>query len=263
MKPTALHPAAPAAGSRARPRPRPAGLVAVAAVATLALALAACSSSSSSTPSSSSTATTTTNSALTVADVAPFSGPDAALGPTYLATCYGATSAINADGGVLGHKLTCKSVDTRGDPADAVPAVNQLFASTSNLGLVIGCTSDEAASVVPIINSHNMAMFCMTGQSEFDSVHFPYFYRLVPPDLEEAYALVAIAQDLHYTRVAMAFGNDIGSQTFVGPATTALKNAGITLTSNQTLDQTATTFRTEADVLFAMIMASAARLIPS
>ena len=251
MKPTALHPAAPAAGSRARPRPRPAGLVAVAAVATLALALAACSSSSSSTPSSSSTATTTTTSALTVADVAPFSGPDAALGPTYLATCYGATSAINADGGVLGHKLTCKSVDTRGDPADAVPAVNQLFASTSNLGLVIGCTSDEAASVVPIINSHNMAMFCMTGQSEFDSVHFPYFYRLVPPDLEEAYALVAIAQDLHYTRVAMAFGNDIGSQTFVGPATTALKNAGITLTSNQTLDQTATTFRTEAEAIVA------------
>ena len=48
--------------------------------------------------------------------------------------------------------LTCKSVDTRGDPADAVPAVNQMFASTPSLALVIGCTSDEAASVAPIIN---------------------------------------------------------------------------------------------------------------
>jgi ABC-type branched-subunit amino acid transport system substrate-binding protein len=183
---------------------------------------------------------------LTVADVAPFSGPDAALGPTYLASCYGATSAINAAGGVLGHMLTCKSVDTRGDPADAVPAVNQMFASTPSLALVIGCTSDEAASVAPIINSHKMAMFCMTGQSEFDHTHFPYFYRLVPPDLEESYAMTVIAKQLGYKRIALAFGNDIGSQTFIQPAIAALKKAGLTLTTNQSLDLKAATFRTEA-----------------
>jgi ABC-type branched-subunit amino acid transport system substrate-binding protein len=212
----------------------------------LALGVAACASSSTTGSSSAASGST-----LTVADVAPFSGPDAALGPTYLATCYGATTAINSDGGVLGHKLTCKSVDTRGDPADAVPAVNQMFASTSNLALVIGCTSDEAAAVVPIINSHKMAMFCMTGQSEFDHVHYQYFYRLVPPDLEEAYAMVAIAQQLGYKRVALAFGNDIGSQTFIQPAIAGLKTAGITMTTNQTLDLNATTFRTEAEAIIA------------
>ena len=197
----------------------------------------------------SSTPSAASGSTLTVADVAPFSGPDAALGPTYLASCYGATTAINQAGGVLGHMLACKSVDTRGDPADAVPAVNQMFATTPSLALVIGCTSDEAASVVPIINAHKMAMFCMTGQSEFDHVHFPYFYRLVPPDLEESYAMVAIAQQLHYKRIALAFGNDIGSQTFIQPAIGALKKAGITLTTNQTLDLSATTFRTEAEAI--------------
>ena len=248
MKSLTLRPAAVAAADP-RPAPgrqvrRPARLVAVAATAAAALALAACSSSSS-TPSSSSSAVAA-GAKLTVADVAPFSGPDAALGPTYLATCYGATSAINADGGVLGHKLTCKSVDTRGEPADAVPAVNQMFASTPNLALVIGCTSDEAASVVPDINGRKMAMFCMTGQSEFDHVHFPYFYRLVPPDLEESYAMVAIAQKLGYKKVALAFGNDIGSQTFVQPAIAALKKAGITMTTSQTLDLKASTFNTEA-----------------
>jgi branched-chain amino acid transport system substrate-binding protein len=230
---------------------RPVRLAAVAAVAALGLVLAACSSSSSSTPSSGGSSAPASGSTLTVADVAPFSGPDAALGPTYLATCYGATSAINAAGGVLGHKLTCKSVDTRGEPADAVPAVNQLFASTSNLALVIGCTSDEAASVVPIINARKMAMFCMTGQSEFDHVHFPYFYRLVPPDLEEAYAMDVIAQKLGYKKVALAFGNDIGSQTFVQPAIAGLKKAGITVTSNQTLALNASTYRTEAAAIVA------------
>ena len=221
---------------------------AVLAAAVLAIALSACGASSTSS-SAGNTPSATSGSTLTVADVAPFSGPDAALGPTYLATCYGATTAINQAGGVLGHKLACKSVDTRGDPADAVPAVNQMFATTPSLALVIGCTSDEAASVVPIINGHKMAMFCMTGQSEFDHVHYPYFYRLVPPDLEESYAMVAIAQQLHYKRIALAFGNDIGSQTFIQPAISALKKAGITLTTNQTLDLSATTFRTEAEAI--------------
>jgi branched-chain amino acid transport system substrate-binding protein len=250
MKPTMFRPAAAAAGDR-RPSPglrarrqRPGRPLAVAATAAAALVLAACSSNGSSTASSS--ASPSAGAKLTVADVAPFSGPDAALGPTYLASCYGATSAINAAGGVLGHMLTCKSVDTRGDPADAVPAVNQMFASTPSLALVIGCTSDEAASVAPIINSHKMAMFCMTGQSEFDHTHFPYFYRLVPPDLEESYAMTVIAKQLGYKRIALAFGNDIGSQTFIQPAIAALKKAGITLTTNQSLDLKATTFRTEA-----------------
>jgi len=224
---------------------RPAAIAAI----LLAAATAGCSSATSGGGAGSGSAPA--GSALTIADVAPFSGPDAALGPTYLASCYGATAAINAAGGVLGHQLTCKSVDTRGDPADAVPAVNQMFASTSGLALVIGCTSDEAASVVPVINEHKMAMFCMTGQSEFDSVHFPYFYRLVPPDLEESYAMVAIAQQLGYKRIALAFGNDIGSQTFISPAIAALKRAGITLATSQTLDLSANTFRTEAEAIVA------------
>jgi branched-chain amino acid transport system substrate-binding protein len=218
-------------------------------IVALAVATATACSSASSTSGGSSSSGTASGSTITVADVAPFSGPDAALGPTYLASCYGATAAVNSAGGVLGRKLTCKSVDTRGDPADAVPAVNQMFAATSSLGLVIGCTSDEAASVVPVINAHKMAMFCMTGQSEFDSVKFPYFYRLVPPDLEESYAMVAIAQGLHYNRIALAFGNDIGSQTFIQPAIAAIKKAGMTLTTNQTLDLHASTFRTEAEAI--------------
>ncbi len=250
MKSSTFGPGAPPAGDPSRSpgtrtrRQRPVRLLAVAATAAAALVLAACSSSGSGTASGS--ASPSAGSKLTVADVAPFSGPDAALGPTYLASCYGATSAINAAGGVLGHMLTCKSVDTRGDPADAVPAVNQMFASTPSLALVIGCTSDEAASVAPIINGHKMAMFCMTGQSEFDHTHFPYFYRLVPPDLEESYAMTVIAKQLGYKRIALAFGNDIGSQTFIQPAIAALKKAGITLTTNQSLDLKATTFRTEA-----------------
>jgi len=186
---------------------------------------------------------------LTIADVAPFSGPDAVIGQGIFVGCNAAVHAINAAGGVNGNQIApCKEVDTRGDPADAVPAVRQLYASSgSSLALIVGCSSDEAASVVPIFNSEKTVSFCMTGQSEFDHVKFPYFYRLVPPDLAESYAMVAIAHYMrHYKRVALAFGNDIGSQTFVKPAVQAVKKAGEKLVANETLDLNATTFRTEA-----------------
>ena len=232
--------------SRSTARRAAAGLAA-AALATAGLA--ACSSSSTS--SSGTTSGSGSHSGLVVADLAPFSGPDAALGPTYLVSCDGATAAIDNAGGVLGHKLSCKGVDTRGDPADAVPATRQMFATTPNLALVIGVTSDEAASVVPVINTDKMVAFGMTGQSEFSSTHFQYFYRLVPPDLAESYAMVVIAQQLGYKRIALAFGNDIGSQTFIKPAITSIGKAGQTLVANETLDLSANTFRTEADKIVA------------
>ena len=211
---------------------------AIAAAVALAAALAACSTSSTGSGASS-------GSSLVVADVAPFSGVDAALGPTYLVSCSGATQAINKAGGVLGHKMSCVAADTRGEPADAVPAVGSLFA-THHPQLVIGCTSDEAAAVVPIINKDKTVMFCMTGQSEFDHVKYPYFYRLVPPDLAESYAMTVIAKNLGYKRIALAFGNDIGSQTFVQPAIGAIAKAGLTVVADETLSLSGTTFRTEA-----------------
>jgi ABC-type branched-subunit amino acid transport system substrate-binding protein len=214
---------------------------ALVAAAGLALALAACSSGSG----ASSGAT------LAIADVAPFSGVDAALGPTYLVSCTGAAQAINKAGGVLGHKLSCIPVDTRGEPADAVPAVGSLFATHHNVQMVIGCTSDEAAAVVPIVNKDKTVMFCMTGQSEFDHVVYPYFYRLVPPDLAESYAMTVIAKQLGYTRIALAFGNDIGSQTFVQPAIGAIAKAGMTVVANETLSLSSSTFRTEAEKIVA------------
>jgi ABC-type branched-subunit amino acid transport system substrate-binding protein len=236
-------------GSRSIAGSRRALLTAVVA-AVLALVAAGCGSSSNSSSAAGggaagSSSSSGGGSSMTVADVAPFTGTDGALGPTYLVSCDAATSAVNSAGGVLGHHLNCKAVDTRGDPADAVPAVHQMYASGSP-ALVIGCTSDEAASVVPVFGSNKTVSFCMTGQAEFDHVKFPYFYRLVPPDLSESYAMTAIAQKKGYKRVALAFGNDIGSQTFVAPAIAAIKKAGMTLVANETLDLNATTFRTEA-----------------
>ena len=53
---------------------------------------------------------------------------------------------VNAAGGVLGGKLACKPFDTKGDPADATAAANQMMASASPV-MVIGASPN--AFVVP------------------------------------------------------------------------------------------------------------------
>jgi neutral amino acid transport system substrate-binding protein len=216
------------------------------ALAVLGLVLAACGSSS---PSSSSSGNA---SPLLVGVVAPFTGADASLGPRYLAACTPASLAINKAGGIMGHKVNCQQFDTRGEPADAVPAAQQMIASNSNLMAVVGCTSDEASSVVPIIDHAHVPMFCMTGQSEFNKSSFTYFHRLVPPDEFDAYALVGSALDSsHFSRIALVFGNDIGSQAFVQPAMTALQHLGATVTINQALALGQSSYRTEVTAMLA------------
>ncbi|HVC05912.1 MAG TPA: ABC transporter substrate-binding protein [Candidatus Acidoferrales bacterium] len=212
-------------------------------VPVLAVGLAACGSGSTG---------STSSSALLIGVIAPFTGPDAALGPAYFAACLPAARAINNAGGVMGHKVSCQEFDTRGEPADAVPAAQQMVASHSNLMAVVGCTSDEAASVAPILNQAHIPMFCMTGQSEFNKTSFTYFHRLVPPDEFDAFAMVGSALDhFNYKKVALVFGNDIGSQAFVGPAMTALKNLGATVTINQAIALGQPSYRTEVTAMLA------------
>ena len=187
---------------------------------------------------------------LVVGILAPFTGQDAALGPAYFAACLPAVRAINAAGGVQGHQLQCKQFDTRGDPADAVPATRQMIASNSNLMMVIGCTSDEAASVMPILEQAKIPAFCQTGQSEFNKSKFKYFHRLVPPDEYDAYAMVGIARFYDkFTRIALVFGNDIGSQAFVEPAKKAIEKNGGVVAINQALALGQPSYRTEVQKL--------------
>ncbi len=206
------------------------------------LVLAACGGSSS-------TASGLGTGPLLVGVLAPFSGADASFGPRYLAGCYAASLSINGAGGIGGRQVSCQQFDTKGEPADAVPAANSMIAGNSNLMGVVGCTSDEASTVVPILDRSQVPMFCMTGQSEFNKSTAKYFHRLVPADSFDAYAMIGSAlygpNHAPYKRVALVFGDDIGSQTFVGPAVAALNKLGVTIAINQAIHLGAASYRTE------------------
>jgi neutral amino acid transport system substrate-binding protein len=192
---------------------------------------------------------------LLVGVIAPFTGADAGLGPAYYAACLAAAPSINNNGGVGGRQVKCQQFDTRGEPADAVPAANQMVASNSNLMAVVGCTSDEAATVAPIIDRAHIPMFCMTGQTEFNKTPLKYFHRLVPADIYDAYAMVGSALfgpgHAPYKKAALVFGNDIGSQAFVQPATNAFTKLGGTIAINQPITLGAPSYRTEVAAMLA------------
>jgi ABC-type branched-subunit amino acid transport system substrate-binding protein len=212
------------------------------------LVLAACGGS---TPSGSGLGT----GPLLVGVIAPFTGIDAALGPAYYAACLAAVPSINNNGGIGGRMVSCQQFDTRGEPADGVPAANQMIASNSNLMAVVGCTSDEASAVAPIIDRAHIPMFCMTGQTEFNKTKLQYFHRLVPADIFDAYAMVGSALygpgHAAYKSAALVFGNDIGSQAFVAPATNAFTKLGGTIAINQPITLGAPSYQTEVAKMLA------------
>jgi ABC-type branched-subunit amino acid transport system substrate-binding protein len=183
---------------------------------------------------------------LTIATVAPFSGADAGFGLHAQSACLVAVGIINRHGGIMGHKVNCQTVDTKGDPADAVPVVEKLLATTSHLIGIIGPTSDEAAAVAPLINTFHIPFFSTTGQAEFDKTGLKYFHRLIPPDAFAGAAMALWAHAKKFQRVAIVVGNDVGSQGAVGSIISALAKLGSPkIVSNQVISLDSSSYNSE------------------
>ncbi|HVA31096.1 MAG TPA: ABC transporter substrate-binding protein [Gaiellaceae bacterium] len=176
---------------------------------------------------------------LTVAGVIAITGSSDFEGANQAGGLYPAIYAINAAGGVLGNQVVYKGVDTRGDPADALPAVQQMLATTSNLIAVAGPDTSSAPTIVPVLNSAKVPMMAVAGESVYDRNTAPYFWRLFPPDAANGTAMALWAKRKGYTKVAAVFGTDSGSQGDRPGVIASLKSlhmqlvASVDLTSSQ------------------------------
>src|SRR5260370_5272331 len=216
----------------------------VAAAAVLAVsATAACSSSAQ--PGAAK------NTTLTVVTFNPFTGPDASFGPEQLAGCQAAATAINAAGGVLTDKAACTSVDTRGDPADAVTGGAKMLASTSHLSAVLGPSSDESDATAPLINAAKVPMFADTGEGSFDHTKLQYFWRMPPADDVLGYAMALYAKQKGYLRAAAVFGDDISSQASVPTLLKGYSGLGGHMVINQKIALGQTSYQPEVEQLIA------------
>jgi branched-chain amino acid transport system substrate-binding protein len=205
-------------------------------------ALAACGSSGSG---------STSASTLVVGEFNPFTGHDAAFGPEMVGGCIPAVRLINADKGVLGHQLSCVQEDTRGDPADAVPAAQKMMATETSLIGVLGPSSDEALATVPLLNTGHVPMFVDTGQAAFDHSSYGYFWRITPADDVKGYAMALWAHKAGYTRAAAVFGNDAGAQSDVPTLVSAFTRLGGTIVYNKPFALDQSSYRTEIEAILA------------
>lgn len=182
----------------------------------------------------------------------PFTGPDASFGPEQMGGCVPATKLIDAAGGILGHKhASCAAVDSKGDPADAVPAAQQMIATTSGLVGVLGPSSDEATATMPFFDRAHMTAFGNTGQTAFNKSTFTYFWRNTPADDANGYAVAAWARHVGYTRAAIVLGTDIGSLGQDPALTSGFKKLGGTIVVDQHVPLGQSSYRTEVQQLVA------------
>jgi ABC-type branched-subunit amino acid transport system substrate-binding protein len=222
-------------GTRRRARRQAAGLAVAAA---LVLGLAACGSGGAG--GSNAGAKT-----LTVAVIQAFTGPNSIDGIAAAAGCYPAARVVNQAGGVLGHKIQCVPVDTRGDPTDAIPAVQKLLATTPGLVGASGPESGTAAAIVPILTKAHIPMISQNGLSLYDHNTDPYFWRNYPADDVGGVALAYWAHHAGYNRGALFFDNSVAAQGSVPGLIRTYQRLGGKIVINLSVPQDDTSYGSE------------------
>jgi ABC-type branched-subunit amino acid transport system substrate-binding protein len=187
-----------------------------------------------------------TDKQLIIGMINPFSGTDAAFGLDMNAGCLAAINIINARGGVLGHTFKCVPIDSKGDAADAVPAVTRALAQYSNMVGVIGPGTDAATATMPLLEQAHIPTIGANGDISFDLNTYKYYWRITPSDAANATAMVIAAHNLHYVKAALVFGNDAGAQTSVPVIQSAWPKAGGQIVANVSLTPAQPSYQTEA-----------------
>ena len=182
---------------------------------------------------------------LTIADFDPFSGENATYGFTEEAGCVPAVNLINTNGGVLGHKLQCTIVDNRGDPADAVPAAHKLLATTPNLVAIVDSNSGLLTATTPLFNAAHIPELSLGGDVPFDKSTYEYFWRTIPGDDVNGYAVAAYIKSRSFTKAAAMFSTDEAAQGNLPGLVAGLETLGVGLALNQGLAVNQSSYQTE------------------
>ncbi len=184
-------------------------------------------------------------------EIAAFS-PNAAYGYFQYTGCVAAMRAINAAGGVLGHQFTCKIVDNRGEPADAVPAANNMIASSAHLAGIVDGDSGLMSATVPLFSQAHIPDLSAGGDVQFDKNIYPYFWRTTPGDDVAGYTLAAYVKfATGYTRVAAVFGNDQAAQGNVPGLVSGARKLGLNIVVSKAIALDQTTYETEVQEILA------------
>ena len=111
-----------------------------------------------------------------------FSGGFAPIGGANLAGIKAAAEVINADGGILGHKIVITTKDDQASPQVAVNVLQASLASGPKPNLIYaGGSSTENLALLPILTQDKMLSMEQGGSTELsDGTKYPYNYTTAP-----------------------------------------------------------------------------------
>lgn len=175
----------------------------------------------------------------------PFTGAYASVGEAALQGVTVAASEINANGGILGHKLQIVHADTLGDPVDAVPAAENMIASSHPVG-IIGPGGLEIGAIQRILDTDKIPFEFEGGDTAFDNTTDPMLWRDSPSDLQEGVAMAVWALEHGYKKAAFMMSTITTAQDFIPYIQGAYKAGGGTIVANESLTPGLTSYRTEA-----------------
>jgi ABC-type branched-subunit amino acid transport system substrate-binding protein len=178
------------------------------------------------------------------AALAPLTGSFASLGQPIVEGAKAAAAVINSGGGILGKKMVIDPVDTKGDPADAVTALNQEIALNSPSALV-GPVTLEIHGVQPLFDRNQIPDGWQGGSAEYDHNTDQYLWRCNPSDSQEGVAIAAYAISKGYKRAAMLFTTSAATQTFEPIVESIYKRLGGQVVSTQSISAGLSSYRSE------------------
>ncbi len=188
---------------------------------------------------------------ITIAVASPFSGMESFIGPDTLNGVDVAVTQINANGGVLGHKVQIVTADTVGDPVDAVPAVSQIIATAHPVAM-IGPSSLTITSVIRQLNQDKLVDMTIGGTTQLDHMKYKYIYRVTPSDSQMGVAMAYYGTQIkHYKRAALLWGANASAQTLNNPVESTLKKHGVDVVSDMSIVPDQSSYRSEVERILA------------
>jgi ABC-type branched-subunit amino acid transport system substrate-binding protein len=179
------------------------------AVVSGALVVAACGSTAGGTTSSSGG-----SGPIVMSMVGPLTGASASQGIPILEGSKAAAKYINDHGGILGRTLQMDQVDTVGDPADAVPAVNKEIPASSPVAF-IGPITLEIKALQPIFDRNKIVDGFNGGSVQYDTNSDPLLYRCNASDSELGVAMALEAFKKGYRNAALFVSNSASTETLI------------------------------------------------
>jgi branched-chain amino acid transport system substrate-binding protein len=197
------------------------------------------------------TASTADTGPITFAMIGPLTGASASQGAPILEGSKAAVQYINDNGGILGRHVNFDQVDTVGDPADAVPALNKEIPIGKPVAL-IGPITREIAAVEPIFDRNKIVDGFNGGSIQYDTNKDPLLWRCNASDSQLGVAMALEAIKKGYTTAAMFVSNSASTETLIPIIQKAYEAQGGKILGVVTVTPAQTSYRSEVQRVVAL-----------